>query len=414
MGSACPLEDRPAADDGASGGHDHYGRFVNESSAPIEGTVASTSPSADARDEDHGSIMLFRAYSRDQLKNTNDVEAIFRDLRKKPECVSEFNLKGPRTNAWRMGARLCCVNTPIYNDPGLSKSTCIRLMQKLLGEEYCPAETTLKKCHDGFWIVAVSLSVLIGKLVTPYRAAACFKRFRNQKYAMTEYGFDLLRRHGASWPPYPEAASETATATTTHHNNDAQVATTAAAPSAPLVNEPTNASQMTMQNLLLEMLHQEPAGRGKETNQDSQITPSLELLMGVDLNVQQVEVLAGSVMLETSDMTHDISSSGDVCFFNNPTKTEAEQAHGTAVTTGAMNDGFPGCDIKAAGSSDAISPAGATDMQRAASLCMLELLVGPASQELHSGLETELRPSLNRSGSGTLAFLAAHCNLCVD
>ena len=48
--------------------------------------------------------------------------------------------------------------------------------------------TLLKKCNDGFWIVAVvGLSVLVRELVTPYQAAACFERFRNQKYAMTEY-----------------------------------------------------------------------------------------------------------------------------------------------------------------------------------------------------------------------------------
>ena len=429
MGSARPCDDDRRADDDAL---PSSGFADDDESASSSLEASSTTP----RDEDHGSVALLHAYGGDRLKSPDGVEAIFRELRKRPECVSEFDLEGPRTNAWRMGARLCCVNTPIYNDPGLSKSTCIRLMQRLLGEEYCPAETTLKKCRDGFWIVAVALSVLLRRLVTPYRAAACFRRFRNQKYAMTDYGFELLRRHGARWPPYPEAvsspssSSSTTTTATTHHNNAVVLVATAGAPSAAQVpapsmmnnGPPATVSQTTMQSLLLEMMQQEPAnGIGRETIQDhSQIvSPSLELLMGVDLDVQQVELLElGSAMLASSKATHDAlkgegnsSVNGAASVLNSVTKAAEQALNGAAVTDAVVNDSvFSSCDTKAAGSDAISSPAGtSTDMQRAASLCMLDLLLGPASQDLQmSGLEPPLLPSLSlsRPGSGTLAFLA--------
>ena len=391
--------------------------------------------------------------------------------------------RGRTPGEWALGA-LCCVNTPIYNDPGLSKSTCIRLMQRLMGEEYCPAEATLKKCHDGFWILAVGLSVLVRKLVTPYRAAACFKRFRNQKYAMTEYGFDLLRRHGARWPPYPEAASEiissaaptttTVTTTTTthhhrHHNGVKDFVTVTAhcdhdAPSESMMAihgaapEALTFSQLTMQNLLMEMMQQEPSlavdGRidgpigetavNHNNQQDSSpFSPSLELLMGVDLDVhhhhqQQVsELLAGSVMLASSETTRDFCGE-DCCksqSLNNGGAVPSVQIHNGLLTTTyaaeqeaaaalgaetvtAINDTFPAvCDIinSASLGDGTTSPAAVgavTNMQRAAALCMLDILLGPiATQEPHSGLVEPPLLSLSRPGSGTLVFLAAGCPL---
>lgn len=172
--------------------------------ASSEEAAAATLRVPASSDEDHGSVTLMNAYPRSELSRPLLVEQLFDHLKRKDEYAAEFYVEGPRTNAWRMAGRLCCVNTSVQNEANLTKRRAIDLIRGFLGPEFCPADETLQKCRDGFWIVAVSLTVLIKQVVTPRRARACFKRYRNQKYVLSEYGRDLLGRNDVSWPPIPD------------------------------------------------------------------------------------------------------------------------------------------------------------------------------------------------------------------
>lgn len=155
-------------------------------------------------DFQHGDVSLLQVPLHQLVDMTNPalgVERLLCQLHPSETGKGEFS-KAP---TWRTLAKIAAVNTRVKRKLLEPKGPATKASATLLG--WCaPHASTVRQTQDGFRAVAVAMSLHLGRLVTPRRAAACFHQPRNQSWELSEYGWSLLHRCRVSWPPHPEGA----------------------------------------------------------------------------------------------------------------------------------------------------------------------------------------------------------------
>lgn len=144
-----------------------------------------------------------------QLITSDDLYTIFESTATMyPEL---FKMKVSSTQGWRQAARMCCCipgingerDMYIHNEANLTKDTCLQLMKWLMGDIYCVNDNRLKKKahYNGHWVVAVTLTKMLRKVVVPYEVTSIFQRIGNQGIKMTNKGKLMMRDANLKWPP---------------------------------------------------------------------------------------------------------------------------------------------------------------------------------------------------------------------
>ena len=163
-------------------------------------------------DSNFGSVDLFYSDLPDEIHSPVEVENLFLELQKlqfpHPSHAAEFDKFAPRkVQQWRTAVRLACVNTQVKLGSNLKKDRALRLTRAALGP-CCPSDAVIQ--NDACRAMAIALTLLTRKIVTPQRANACFHRPINHGFEMSEYGQRVLDDHNVLWPPQPAVDVELA------------------------------------------------------------------------------------------------------------------------------------------------------------------------------------------------------------
>jgi hypothetical protein len=136
----------------------------------------------------------------------DDIEILFlriaREAAHHATCTGDFEIFGSASQKhWRTICRLTCCNvSDVTLKPNLNKSHALCLTRAGLGQEFCPADSTLSK--DAYRAVAIALSLLTKKLITP--KCACYTLFYQKKkgrFKLTAEAERLLTSCNVNWPP---------------------------------------------------------------------------------------------------------------------------------------------------------------------------------------------------------------------
>eukprot|EP00873_Tetraselmis_striata_P044941 jgi/Tetstr1/465205/TSEL_009911.t1 len=123
-------------------------------------------------DFQHGDVSLLQVPLPQLVDMTNPalgVERLLCQLHPSETGKGEFS-KAP---TWRTLAKIAAVNTRVKRKLLEPKGPATKASATLLG--WCaPHASTVRQTQDGFRAVAVAMSLHLGRLVTPRRAAACF------------------------------------------------------------------------------------------------------------------------------------------------------------------------------------------------------------------------------------------------
>lgn len=155
----------------------------------------------------HGDVVLLQQsiwslQYVDPLNPAPGLEQLFRvlPLHETRDGTQPFACK---SHTWRTLARVAAANTRVPREHLAVKQVADTAIAVLIGE-YVPHVSTMRQPYDGFRAVAVAMSLYLGYLITPRRAAACFHRPKNQEFELTAYGRSLFGRFQMCWPPHPE------------------------------------------------------------------------------------------------------------------------------------------------------------------------------------------------------------------